>query len=137
MKSVQSATLVPNRGLLGSADQNGRRQITIISRERWQAVQDRLGQTVDPALRRANLMISGIDLNSTRGQRLRIGPCLVEIWGQTLPCKLMEDAHTGLQDALRPDWAGGVFGIILEGGEVHIGDPVVLLPDVWPARPHS
>ena len=134
MKPVPSATLVANRGVLGSADQNGRRQITIISQERWQSVEDRLGQTVDPGLRRANLMISGIDLNSTRGQRLRIGPCLVEISGQTLPCKRMDDAHAGLQEALRPDWSGGVFGIILEGGEVHIGDPVHLLPDVWPSN---
>ena len=135
MKPVSSATLVTNRGVLGSADQNGRRQVTIISQERWLAVQDKLEHPVDPALRRANLMISGVDLTNTRGQRLRIGSCLVEIWGQTRPCNLMNDAHDGLQDALRADWGGGVFGIILEGGDIRIGDPIQLLPEVWPARP--
>src|SRR5262245_41019701 len=91
MQPVPSATLVANRGLRGSADQNGRRQITIISQERWNDVQEKLGATLDPSLRRANLMVSGIDLLSSRGKRLRIGPALVEIWGETKPCRLMEE----------------------------------------------
>ena len=66
MKPVTSATLVANRGLLGSADQNGRRQVTIISQERWKEVERQLGSGVDPAFRRANLMISGIDLVNSR-----------------------------------------------------------------------
>jgi MOSC domain-containing protein YiiM len=126
---------VANRGLRGSADQNGRRQITIISQERWAMVQHQLATPLDPSLRRANLMISGIDLMASRGKRLRIGPALVEIWGETRPCRLMDEAHAGLRDALRPDWSGGVFGIILEGGDVQVGDAVEILPEVWPARP--
>ena len=128
MKAVSSATLVANRGLVGSADQNGRRQVTIISQERWRAVQTQLGTNVDPSLRRANLMVSGIDLAHTRGRLLRVGPALIDIWGETRPCRLMDEQFEGLQDALRADWGGGVFGVILEGGEVKIGDPVELLP---------
>ncbi|MGH7462740.1 MAG: MOSC domain-containing protein, partial [Longimicrobiales bacterium] len=135
MKPVDSATLVANRGVLGSADQNGRRQVTIISQECWRAVQHALGHDVDPSLRRANLLVSGIDLTRSRGKRLRVGPCLIEIWGETRPCLLMDEGHPGLQDALRPDWSGGVFGVILEGGDIHVGDAVVLLPEVWPTRP--
>jgi MOSC domain-containing protein YiiM len=135
MKPVHSAVLVANRGLLGSADQNGRRQVTIISAERWHAVQRALGQEIDPALRRANLMVNGVDLAHSRGKRLRVGPCLIEIWGETRPCRLLDESHHGLQAALREHWSGGVFGIILEGGTVQIGDAVTLLPEVWPARP--
>ncbi len=135
MKPVESANLVANRGLLSSADQNGRRQVTVISQERWRAVQGQLGHHVDPALRRANLMVSGIDLTDSRGKRLRIGSCLIEIWGQTRPCRLMDESHPGLQDALHADWGGGVFGIILEGGDVHVNDAVELLPEVWLALP--
>jgi MOSC domain-containing protein YiiM len=127
MKAVSSATLVANRGLLGSADQNGRRQVTIISQERWRDVQQQLGSDVDPSLRRANLMVSGVDLANTRGRLLRIGSALIDIWGETRPCRLMDEQFEGLQDALRADWGGGVFGVILEGGEVKIGDPVELL----------
>ena len=127
MRSVTSAALVANRGLRGSADQNGRRQVTVITLERWREVEGRLGQPADPALRRANLMISGIDLTNSRGKILRIGSAMVEIWGETRPCQLMEDSLPGLQEALRPDWAGGVFGIILAGGDVSVGDSVELI----------
>ena len=137
MKPVESATLVANRGLLGSADQNGRRQVTIISQERWQHVQQELGAALDPALRRANLMVSGIDLAHTRGKRIRVGNCLIEIWGQTRPCERMDEGFAGLQEALRADWGGGVFGIILEGGQVSIGAEVELLPESWPLRPFA
>src|SRR5262245_30657373 len=128
MTAVDAATLVTNRGLLGSADQNGRRQITIISEEQWERVQQTLGSVVDPALRRANLMVSGIDLMNSRGRLLRVGSALIDIWGETRPCKLMEESFAGLQEALRPDWGGGVFGVILEGGDVRVGDEVELLP---------
>jgi MOSC domain-containing protein YiiM len=127
MRPVSSAALVANRGLRGSADQNGRRQVTVITLERWREVEDRLGQQADPALRRANLMISGIDLANSRGKILRIGLAKVEIWGETRPCRLMEDSLPGLQEALKPDWAGGVFGIILESGEIQVGDSVELI----------
>jgi MOSC domain-containing protein YiiM len=135
MKPVESATLVANRGLLGSADQNGRRQVTIISEEHWQRVQETLGSAVDPALRRANLMVSGIDLVNSRGRLLRVGGGLIDIWGETRPCRLMDESFAGLQEALRPDWGGGVFGVILEGSDVHVGDAVELLPG--PARVRS
>ncbi len=127
MKPVTSATLIANRGVLGNANQNGRRQVTIISQERWRVAQQQLGCEVDPALRRANLMISGIDLVNTRGRLLRVGSALIDIWGETRPCRLMDEQLDGLQDALRADWGGGVFGVILEGGEVQVGDPVELL----------
>jgi MOSC domain-containing protein YiiM len=127
MKPVETATLVTNRGLLGNANQNGRRQVTIISQERWLEVERRLGHSADPALRRANLMVSGIELANTRGKLLRIGPALLEIWGETRPCRLMEETLPGLQSALYDDWSGGVFGIILEGGDIQVGDPVELL----------
>jgi MOSC domain-containing protein YiiM len=128
MKPVEAAQLVTNRGIVGNANQNGRRQITLISQERWQQVERDLGQSVDPALRRANVMVSGIDLIDSRGKHLRIGECLIEVWGETRPCRTMEDAHSGLQNALDADWGGGAFGIILEGGEIRIGDAVTLLP---------
>ena len=128
MKAVTTALLVENRGIVGNANQNGRRQVTIISQERWQAAQALLGVPVDPSARRANLMISGLNLAHTRGQLLRIGSAVIELWGETRPCYQMDEAQPGLQDALRADWGGGVFGTILEGGEIKIGDKVELLP---------
>jgi MOSC domain-containing protein YiiM len=36
----------------------------------------------------------------------------------------MDEAAPGLQAALQPDWRGGVFAQVLEGGIVCIGDSV-------------
>ena len=129
MKSVDRVTLVANRGIVGNANQNGRRQVTIISQENWRATEERLGISIDPAVRRANIMVSGIDLENSRGKQLRIAGCLIDIWGETRPCTVMDDAQPGLQEALRPEWSGGVFGVIVEGGELCLGDPVELLPE--------
>ena len=128
MRAVEQATLVTNRGIVGNANQNGRRQVTVISQERWARAAQELGAPVDPELRRANFMVSGINLEQTRGHLLRIGEALIEIWGETRPCRLMDEQHEGLQDALDADWGGGVFGRILEGGTVQLGDVVQLLP---------
>lgn len=126
MKPVEAATLLANRGIVGNANQNGRRQVTIISLEQWRAAEASLGTPADPALRRANLMVSGIDLAKTRGKLLMIGSCTIEVWGETRPCRTMDEGLPGLQEALRPDWGGGVFGIIVKGGVIHVGDPVEL-----------
>ena len=127
MKPVTSATLVTNRGIVGNANQNGRRQVTIISQEHWQAAEQQVGRPIDPSTRRANLMISGIDLENSRGMHLRMGGCVVDIWGETRPCRLMDEQEPGLQAALDPEWRGGVFGVILAGGEVRVGDAVELI----------
>ena len=61
MDPVTTATL-DARGLLGNANRGGRRQVTLISRERWDAVVESLAVPVEPSTRRANLMVAGIDL---------------------------------------------------------------------------
>jgi MOSC domain-containing protein YiiM len=85
-----------------------------------------LGADVDPSERRANLMVSGIDLHDTRGHVLFVGECAIEIGGETRPCERMDDAHPGLREAMKPDWRGGVFGRVLVGGTVRRGDSVEL-----------
>jgi MOSC domain-containing protein YiiM len=40
----------------------------------------------------------------------------------------MDEAHDGLREALSADWRGGVYGKVLEGGPIRIGDPVRWAP---------
>lgn len=127
MDRVEQAELVAGRGVRGSADQGGRRQISIIGEEAWEAAQEELGVAVDPAARRANVLVRGVDLENTRGRMLRLGACLVRIDGEVRPCERMDEAQEGLRNALRPHWRGGAFGEIVEGGTIAVGDPVALI----------
>lgn len=124
MDPRDSATLVPGRGLIGNANQGGRRQVTLISAEGWADAVSDLGTPVEPVSRRANLMVSGIDLEKTRGRILRVGSSRLRIWSECAPCNQMDEACPGLQAALRPRWRGGACAEVLEGGEIRVGDDV-------------
>lgn len=118
------AMLVPNQGMEGSVGRSTRRQISILTREAWDAATTELGMTVDPAMRRANMLVSGIELAETRGRVLRLGECRVRIGGELTPCERMDQAALGLQALLVSHWRGGVFGQVLDGGVVRVGDSV-------------
>jgi MOSC domain-containing protein YiiM len=124
MDAVDRATLVAGQGIAGNANQGGRRQVTILSREAWDRVEESIGYTVDPTTRRANVLVSGIDLADTRDRVLTLGPCRVRIRGETRPCTLMDATEAGLRDAMDPEWRGGAFGEVLVGGELTVGDEV-------------
>jgi hypothetical protein len=124
MDPVDAAILDVNRGLVGNANRSRRRQVTIISGERWTELMDALRVDLNPSARRANLMISGLDLQRSRGRVLLIGDARLKINGETRPCEQMDEAHPGLQELMRERWGGGVFAEVLAGGEIRVGDGV-------------
>ena len=125
MDPVDSA-LLDDQGIVGNADRGGRRQVTLISAEAWAAACEALGEDVDPVARRANVLVSGVDLEGTRGRTLRIGDAELEITTETVPCRLMDFVHDGLMDALKPEWRGGVSARVLSAGAISVGDAVEL-----------
>lgn len=104
----------------------GDRQVTVVSREAWQRACQALGETVPWTLRRANLLVEGVELAETIGRRIRIGPVVLEVTEETEPCENMDRQHPGLRKALEPEWRGGVTCRIVEPGSISIGDPVAL-----------
>ena len=124
MDPKYSATLAAKKGIVGNADQGGWRQVTVIEKERWEAITAGLGVTLDPSARRANLMVSGIELVRSRDRTLSIGGVRIKIVNETAPCNLMEETQPGLEEALRPDWGGGAFGYVVDDGEIAVGDEV-------------
>lgn len=124
MDVVQEARLDEARGIHGDANRGGRRQVTIISTERWAEMMAELGAAVDPSVRRANLLVSGVDLARTRGRTLHVGACALRIAGETRPCERMEEAYAGLQAVMRERWGGGAFAEVIRGGRIQVGDPV-------------
>lgn len=121
MDAQERAQFVAGRGLFNNANQGGKRQVTIIAQERWQEMMHELGANLLPQTRRANLMVSGINLSNSRGRVLVIGACRLLIHGETRPCEQMEAAWPGLQEAMRKNWGGGVFAEVLDSGEIAIG----------------
>jgi MOSC domain-containing protein YiiM len=126
MDPAEAAELEVDKGIVGNADQGGRRQVTILSAERWHRVEAELEAEVDPALRRANLLVSGVDLVDSRDKVLTVGGLRLRIGGETRPCSLMDDFHDGLQDALDADWGGGAYAVVLDAGTIALGDEVTL-----------
>ena len=124
MDPAPRARLVAGRGIVGNANQGGRRQVTIIEREVWESLMALTGAALDPSRRRANLMVSGLPLVRTRGQVLRIGEVRLRILGETKPCERMEEAYPGLKQAMYGDWGGGAFAEVLGDGEIAVGDLV-------------
>jgi len=124
MDAVESAHLRAGHGIVGNANQNGRRQVTVIEQDVWEALMRRFGGSLPPSARRANLMVRGISLRESRGRTLQIGACRIRIYGETKPCERMDEALPGLRAAMCDGWAGGAFGEVLDDGQIALGDPV-------------
>jgi len=124
MDAANRATLVAGRGIVGSANQGGKRQVTIIDLQRWHELMDLLGADVEPSARRANLVIDSLDLFDSRSKTLRVGGTRLHILGETRPCERMDEALPGLQAAMRERWGGGAFAEVVDGGEIAVGDAV-------------
>jgi MOSC domain-containing protein YiiM len=130
MDFVPQAALRANRGLVGNANQGGRRQVTILEAERWEAHMAQLGAVLAPSSRRANLLVRGCDLRQSRGRILRIGRVRLQIAGETKPCHQMDEVLPGLQAVMRNDWGGGAFAMVLDEGVISIGDAVSFEADL-------
>ncbi len=124
MDAAQQVTLAAKKGIVGNANWGGWRQVTIMEKEIWDSVTSSLGVTLDPSTRRANLMVSGIELIHSRDKVVSIGGVRIKMVNETAPCNLMEESCSGLKDALKPNWRGGAFGYVIDDGEITVGDDV-------------
>jgi MOSC domain-containing protein YiiM len=124
-ESLTEAEVRTNYGIAGDfRSRAGKaRQITLIEEEALHAAGRTLGMTVPPGASRRQVMVRGIALNPTLGQRLRVGDLELEVTELADPCENMERAIApGGRAALGNH--GGICARILRGGTLRVGDPV-------------
>ena len=124
MEPAEELEIVAGKGVVGNKEQQ--RHVTLIAAERWAELMRELDADVDPGARRANVLISGIDLNESEGRTVRIGDVTLTIRGHTKPCGQMDDALPGLQEAMKTRWGGGAWADAVTGGTIRVGDDVQL-----------
>ncbi|MEO8373851.1 MAG: MOSC domain-containing protein [Sphingomonas bacterium] len=102
-----------------------KRQVSLIERADWDAAMAELGVDHHWSVRRANLLVEGLDLPQHAGAIVRIGDEVVlEIMIECDPCSRMEEIEPGLKAALTPDWRGGALARVISGGDIKIGDSI-------------
>ncbi|MGL4475632.1 MAG: MOSC domain-containing protein [Shewanella sp.] len=107
----------------------GKRQVTVLSQEQWQAACDELDNDLEWQTRRANLLISGYEFSAADvGKQIIIGEQVaLLITGETAPCTKIEKQADGLQNALTPDWRGGVTCKVVTSGPITLFDTIAIL----------
>lgn len=131
MRAVERAIADAGRGLRGdhSAETSGgKRQITLIQHEHLPVIValTKRGE-VRPEWLRRNLVVSGINLLALKDRRFFVGEVLLKATGICAPCSRMEaNLGTGGYSAVRGH--GGITAQICEGGELRVGNCVMLAP---------
>lgn len=124
MAQIAHCSILPGRGIDLENRKPGKREVTFLDAEAWGDTCRELGRELPWHTRRANFLVEGLDLAAAIGRTVTVGPVRVQIHGETKPCGLMDKQSPGLREALVPACRGGVYGEVLSGGTVHVGDRI-------------
>lgn len=126
MHVVESADAAVDGSLTGDHATKPERGITLISARQWRQVQKELGGDIPWHTRRANVLVDCDGMGTLIGRTIRVGEVVVDVKNETKPCEVMDRQQPGLREALKPDCRGGIYGQIVRGGRIRVGDPVTL-----------
>jgi MOSC domain-containing protein YiiM len=112
---------VAGHGFEGCAHANPpKREVLFVSQEHLDGLQ------LAPGVIRENITVAGDDVERWPvGQRVRAGGALFEITMVCDPCERMDQIRDGLRQEL--EGRRGMLARVVEGGEIAVGDEVVLL----------
>jgi MOSC domain-containing protein YiiM len=131
MEPRQSVAALTDGGLDGDRYANAaiRRgpeyQVTLIESENIAAFSALVDVPFTPDMPRRNIVTQGVRLNDLCGKRFKVGGATFEGLELCEPCALF--AKRTHREVLRYfPRKGGLRARIVAGGEIHVGDPVVL-----------
>jgi len=101
-----------------------KRQVTLIQHEHISALASLIGtESINPAILRRNLVVSGINLLALKNKIFSVGDCELEMTGLCHPCSRMEKAlGSGGYNAMRGH--GGITARIVRDGIIRVNDSV-------------
>jgi MOSC domain-containing protein YiiM len=104
-----------------------KRQVTLMQAEHLDVLARLMGiASVDPALLRRNLVISGINLLALQRSTFAVGEVVLEGTGQCHPCSRMEETlGPGGYNAMRGH--GGITARVISQGTIEVGNSVRLI----------
>ena len=123
LTAVQKAAAVERHGLQGDrhSKPNNRRAVLLMEIETLAEF------GLAPGDVREQVTVRGLHLAGLApGSRLKVGEAVLQVGGMCAPCERMDE----LQDGLRTSLEGrrGRFVTVLQGGEMSVGDPIVVEP---------
>lgn len=131
---VQSTAAFAGHGLQGDRvlqreKPSENRQVTFIMAEHLATAASALGvPAIDPGLVRRNIVTQGINLMALKAKRFRIGEAIFRLTIPCVPCSRMEEnLGPGGYNAMRGH--GGFAAVVLQSGEIKVGDVIEALPD--------
>jgi MOSC domain-containing protein YiiM len=128
VESVPEVSVTIENGLAGDhySKNGGNRQVTLLQTEHLDAMAQILQlETIDPALMRRNIMVSGINLQAFADRQFQIGEVILEMTGLCHPCSRVEqNLIPGAYNAMRGH--GGITAKVIRGGTIRLGDAVRL-----------
>jgi MOSC domain-containing protein YiiM len=127
METLESAIISDETGVADDfRGTSNLRQVTLLSSMVWNKVCQEVNSDLPWTTRRANLLIDGLEFPQQKGELLKIGEVLLQITMEMKPCYRMDEQFTGLKEALKPEWRGGICCKVLHGGSVTIGDQIYI-----------
>lgn len=131
MQALDEVVAQAGAGLAGDRYKggSGKRGVTLIQAEHLPVIAALAGhESLEPALLRRNIVVSGLPLLALKGRRFRLGDALLEWTEPCDPCSMMEAAlGPGGYNAMRGH--GGLCARIVEGGTIRRGDALVPVID--------
>ncbi|NOY06258.1 MAG: MOSC domain-containing protein [Chlorobi bacterium] len=125
--NVPSALLLPHWGIEGDAHAGKwHRQVSLLSMDSVRKMRAK-GLNIRPGAFAENLTLENVDLSVLRiGDQLKIGSALLRITQIGKECHTRCAIYYAAGDCVMP--REGLFAEVLEGGPIHVNEPVTLLP---------